>query len=189
MGWHNDRKALYWRLLVNGLPFSSRFNRGVPCVCDGHDAHNPGRLHHFWDCPAAQPVVALMARECGGDMPDALTRPHVWLMIVPSSLRARYGSQPWLQLLWRVVCLAALNAMWFAAQSILNAAPAGASTGDAGDPNAMLSARALLHFRVLLEEFVRVGRPPGAWARLLPRDAPFFTVDHCGDLQVTLQWE
>ena len=39
---------------------------------------------------------------------------------------------------------------------------------------------AVTHFREMLEEFARVGRPPKAWRRLLPPVAPFFkyTGDH-----------
>lgn len=188
LGWHNGRKELYWRLIVNSLPFSARFNRRISCVCNnGNEADNPGRMHHFWDCAAAKAVVGIMERECCEGV--ALQRQQLWLMIPPPALRARYGAQPWLPQLWRVVCLAALNSMWWAAQSVLqNDHSREPRTALVPRTTSMLCTKAILQFRVLLEEFACVGRPPHAWTRLLPGDAPFFRVNEHGDMHVCVDW-
>jgi hypothetical protein len=41
LGWRNERKVIFWRLRVNGLPFSSRFNIGTSHVCNAVGADNP----------------------------------------------------------------------------------------------------------------------------------------------------
>lgn len=181
LGWHNDRKQVFWRLAVNALPFSSRFHRGISCVCGGLEAADPGRMHHFWECAAAQALVIVLTRTCGEGV--AVGRRHLWLMVVPPALRARYGPAPWLQQVWRVVCLAALNAMWDVAQVVLR------SPGQQHLTAALLCAKAVLQFRIYLEEFAAVGRPPRAWARLLPGDAPFLRAGAHGGLHVAVQWD
>jgi hypothetical protein len=185
LGWHNDRKELFWRLIVNGLPFSSRFNLGVTCACEGADACNPGRVHHFWSCPAAQAIVGVIAQECGCSTASPLLRRHVWLMLPPPALTARFGQQLWVRQVWRVVCLAALNAMWTVAQSpaARRAVPAAQGAGPA-----TMSCMATLRFRILLDEFAMVGKPPRTWARLLPGDAPFYRFTEHGTLHNVVQW-
>jgi hypothetical protein len=187
LGWHNDRKELFWRLLVNGLPFSSRFDLGVTCACGGLGAHNPGRVHHFWGCGAAQAVLRIIARECGCSSASPLLRRHVWLMLPPPTLTARFGQHLWVRQLWRVVCLAALNAMWTVAQSpAARAAPAAQAGADGA---ATLSRMATLRFRLLLDEFAMVGKPPRTWERVLPADAPFFRCCDHGTLHNVVQWD
>jgi hypothetical protein len=192
LAWHNNRKQLYWRMLVNGLPFSSRFDLGISCICGaGPHAADPGRLHHFWECTAARAVVAVVARECRCDV-DEVQRRHLWLMVVPPVLVARYGSHAWLKQVWHVVCLAALNAMWSAAQCVLRGGHGvqGVPPSPPSITTAMLCSTAVLQFRMLLEEFVAVGRPPRAWARLLPANAPFFQAGAAGGaaLHVHISW-
>jgi hypothetical protein len=184
LGWHNERKVVFWRMCVNGLPFASRFNTGKSCVCAATAADNPGRLHHFWHCEAAQAVIGELQRglQCSN---IALERRHVWLMEVPTEVDERYGSNAAVRQLWRVVCLAAMNAMWQYACHVMAATPAmrdalRQQVGDSGVGGRF----AVTHFRGLLEEFARVGRPPKAWHRLLPADAPFFRYSSDHVLQV-----
>jgi exonuclease III len=184
LGWHNERKVVFWRMCVNGLPFASRFNTGKSCVCSAAAADNPGRLHHFWHCEAAQAVIGELQRglQCSN---IALERRHVWLMEVPAEVDERYGNSAVVRQLWRVVCLSALNAMWHYTCHVMAASPA---VRDAlqqqAEGSGVGSHIAVAHFRGLLEEFARVGRPPKAWHRLLPADAPFFRYSSDRELQV-----
>jgi hypothetical protein len=184
MKWHNNRKEVFWRLIVNGLPFSSRFNLGATCACGGEDAHDPGRLHHFWSCHAAQAVSAVLARECGCSDASPLLRRHVWLMLPPPALTTRFGQHMWVRQLWRIVCLAALNAMWVVAQS--PGARADAAVPGAG--GASMASMATVRLRLLLDEYALVGKPPRTWERVLPGDAPFFRYDAHGTLHIVVQW-
>lgn len=71
----------------------------------------PGRVHHYWDCPVAVAVMESVLSE----LPAAwctrpvgrppLTMRHVWLMQRPAGPKKLHCG------VWRVVCLAALNAM------------------------------------------------------------------------------
>jgi exonuclease III len=181
--WHNERKVVFWRLCVNGLPFSSRFDTGKSCVCSAAGADNPGRLHHFWHCEAAQAVIGELQKglQCSN---IALERRHVWLMEVPAEVDQRYGNSEVVRQLWRVVCLAALNAMWQYAGHVMAASQ---DTRDAWqrEGGSMPGGHiAVTNFRGMLEEFVRVGSPPKAWQRLLPLDAPFFKYSEDHELQV-----
>jgi hypothetical protein len=183
LGWHNERKVIFWRLCVNGLPFSSRFNTGKPCVCSAAHAANPGRLHHFWHCEAAQAVIGELRRglQCSN---SALERRHVWLMEVPAEVDQRYNNSVAVRQLWRVVCLAALNAMWHYTCHVMNATQ---ETRDAWQREGGHMAGgqiAVTKFREMLEEFVRVGSPPKAWQRVLPPNAPFFKYSEDHTLQV-----
>jgi exonuclease III len=189
LGWHNERKVIFWRLCVNGLPFSSRFNTGKSCVCNAVGADNPGRLHHFWHCEAAQAVIGEMQQgllQCGN---IALERRHVWLMEVPTEVKQRYNNSVAVQQLWRVVCLAALNAMSHYFGHVMNAAPHAreAWQNEAGDGNAR-GHIAATRFREMLEEFARVGTPPKAWHRVLPADAPFLRYSGEHTLKVIPWW-
>jgi hypothetical protein len=180
LGWHNERKVIFWRLSVNGLPFSSRFHTGKSCVCSAVGAANPDRLHHFWHCEAAQAVIGEMQRGLLLSGNVSLERRHVWLMEVPAEVEQRYNSSVAVRQLWRIVCLAALNAMWQYAGRAMNATQsvrdAWREAGGHGEGGLI----AVTSFRGMLEEFARVGSPPTSWEHALPVDAPFFrfSADH-----------
>ena len=73
----------------------------------------PGRRHHFWECPVAQAVVGIMQQQLVGWMPGALQPHHVLCMRCPEPVPSAGGAPgPAVHKgVWRVVCLAAINAM------------------------------------------------------------------------------
>ena len=111
--WDNHFKEVYWRLVLNGLATSARLHVAQPCgVCGlapGPHGQLHGRLHHFWECPVARAVVAAVQQQ----LPPAwcvspLLPHHVLFMHRPA------GASPATTVhrgVWRVVCLAAVNAM------------------------------------------------------------------------------
>jgi len=162
---HNGRKVVFWKLITGSLPFAERFGREAPCVCEAHGHRCPGRQHHFWLCPAAQAVVDLLKT---GLQFHGLRREHVWLMELPPEVLQRYGHGAGaVREVWRVVCLAALEGMWAAMLAVLPAHGRRPSVE-------LLQRLALRSFLEQLYEFVRAGKPPAAWRRLLPCNAPFF---------------
>ena len=107
--WDNSYKELYWRLPLDGLCTAARLhNPHDMCLCG---SPQPGRQHHFWQCPVALAVVQTIL----DNMPSAwctrsVNRPallmkHIWLMQPPPGTRRLHPG------MWRVVCLAALHAM------------------------------------------------------------------------------
>jgi hypothetical protein len=99
--WENQRKEVFWRLALNGLPNAARMRMGEPCAC-GH--LGPDRRHHFWECEVAVAVIGELHRGLAGLVsPAALRCDHVWLARCPS---AHVHPK-----LWMVVCLSALLAM------------------------------------------------------------------------------
>jgi hypothetical protein len=94
--WTNKYKEPFWKLVYNGLPLSARISQGKPCgACR---AAQPGRLHHFWECPIAQTLV-ISIDTC---FSQQLTREHLWLGRQPQGVFVR---------VWHIVCLAAISAM------------------------------------------------------------------------------
>lgn len=106
--WDNKFKEVYWRLTMNGLPTAHRMRLAsnacfCGCVC-------PGFEHHVWDCPMAQAVVQSILAELPpawctripGSTP--LHKKHMWLMQPPPGQKRVYHA------VWRIVCLAAINA-------------------------------------------------------------------------------
>jgi hypothetical protein len=109
MRWDNSFKELYWRLIMDGLPTSQRMHKsGDTCMCG---AACPGWVHHFWECPVAVAVIdsvlselpAAWCTRAAGRPPLAMR--HVWLMQPPAGPTKLHRG------IWKVVCLAALNAM------------------------------------------------------------------------------
>jgi hypothetical protein len=108
----NDMKEVFWRLFHNGFPTAGRLHASGQRCGAGCSAVSPGRLHHFWECPVAQAVVAVLSaglrRHCSRQ-PQPCAAPHllatnVWLASPPSHC----GVQAWA---WQLVCLAAVAAM------------------------------------------------------------------------------
>lgn len=164
--WSNHVKETFWRLVVNGLPTSERMGRlGDPCPCG---APSPGREHHLWSCPAAAAVVGELTRCLPAQSPP-VRRHHVWLMDPPYA-----ALQPDV---WRVVCLAAIRAMWVARGFLMVPArrerfPAG---GNKVQHAQQLAVNAFWRF---LREFTMLGKFPMAWRRLLGPASPFLCFPH-----------
>jgi hypothetical protein len=112
--WDNHFKEVYWRLVFNGLPTAERMHQqGCGCVCGPVVGGQPGRRHHFWECPVAQAVVGVMQQQLVGWVSGTLQPHHVLCMRCPEPLLGAGGVPgPVLHKgLWRVVCLSAVNAM------------------------------------------------------------------------------
>ena len=108
----NDMKEVFWRLFHNGLPTWGRLHASEQRCGAGCSTVSPGRVHHFWECPVAQAVVAVLTaglrRHCS-HQPQPCAAPsivatHVWLASPPSHC----GVQAWA---WQLVCLVAVAAM------------------------------------------------------------------------------
>jgi hypothetical protein len=106
--WDNHYKEVFWRLPLNGLATAERMHmHDSSCVCG---AVGGGRRHHFWDCPVARAVVATMERQLPGWFDASLQPQHVLCMKCPVAVGV-VGARPLHKGVWRVVCLAAINAM------------------------------------------------------------------------------
>ena len=93
--WSHGYKEVVWRFWADALPTAARMHKDDDtCVCG---AVRPGRAHHFCDCPVAAAVLAELRAAVPG-----VRASHVWLMLTPPGLHAG---------LWRVICVAAINAM------------------------------------------------------------------------------
>jgi hypothetical protein len=114
--WDNKFKEVYWRLVLNGLPTAERMHlQECRCVCGpAVGGQPPGRLHHFWECPVAQSVVHVLQQQLAAWHAHALQPHHVLCMICPCCAGVPGDPSPARTLhkgVWRVVCLAAINAM------------------------------------------------------------------------------
>jgi hypothetical protein len=167
MRWSNYYKETFWRLVLNGLPTSERMHLAsssqtgilVDCLCG---AHQPGRQHHFWDCPAAQAVVQEIER-CLGDG-HHVARPHLWLLWVPTGAPA---------CIWPVVCLAAVRAMWTARGLLMLPERRGGLHGTPEHQMHQVQGRAVAAFWSYLLDFTRLGKVPQSWRRRLGPASPF----------------
>jgi hypothetical protein len=109
--WDNAFKEVYWRLVLNGLATAERMHlQQCNCVCGPVEGGQPGRQHHFWDCPVAQSVVRVLQQQLVGWFPGALQPQHVLCMVCPVAVGVE-GAPVLHNGVWRVVCLAAINAM------------------------------------------------------------------------------
>jgi hypothetical protein len=155
MRWGNHRKELYWRLLLGALPTPARMHVVSPCAC-GLGGSSPNWMHVFWECPVARVVVHAVGAALGAPGPTVTAR-HFLLMQPPAGVHVE---------VWRVVCLAAVDAVWRQR----------ASRPRLGQPPLQVpvaAAAAVTAFWWGLEDFVALGTPPGAWRRVLPRAHPF----------------
>jgi hypothetical protein len=100
--WDNHRKEVLWRLMLDALPTAERMHLAQEtCACG---VVCPGKLHHYWECPVAQAVVAMLRDQLHlNGMQIEVCRPHVWLGKSPCT-RVHAG-------VWLVVALAALLGM------------------------------------------------------------------------------
>jgi hypothetical protein len=164
--WENGHKEVWWRLAVDGFPNNARMHRAdAPCHCGGPAPAD--RMHHFWTCCVAESVRAEISAQLPAGAP-AVTRAQLWLMQPPPGIHAG---------VWRVVCLAAIEAMnkgknlmgWWAARAMQG--------GPLAPGPAAASRRAVALFWSLLDDFagapwgIRVDKKP---TFVLPADHPFF---------------
>jgi hypothetical protein len=109
--WDNAFKEVYWRLVVNGLATAERMHlHDCVCVCGSVAGGQPGRYHHFWACPVAREVVGVLQQQLVGWFPGELQPQHVLCMVCPVAVGVA-GAPALHKGVWRVVCLAAINAM------------------------------------------------------------------------------
>jgi hypothetical protein len=179
VAWHNERKQLYWQLILNALPFASRFPnlRVRECGCHAAGRGNPGRLHHFWECPAAQAVVLVV---CTCLEMQQLDRRQLWLMQPPRQLMrfadgvaAPASARKALREVWCVVCLAAMHAMWHTAGRVMIETSRTRLASGERDIQDVMRDSAVAHFWDALWEFARSTQVPAAWRASLPHTSPF----------------
>jgi hypothetical protein len=105
--WENDNKEAFWRLAVNGFSGFGMHGTGAAaaqCPC-GVQMEWGDRRHHFWDCLLATVLRSEMEFEIFGDVePDEseLGKEELWLVRAPEGIN---------QVVWDVVCLAAISAL------------------------------------------------------------------------------
>jgi hypothetical protein len=169
--WDNQRKEVWWRLVLDGLPTAARMGhrQDMPCAC-GEAV--PGWQHHFWHCPVAKAVVNLLQGQLGQGAP-ALQPQHLWLAWVPApGLHAG---------VWRVVALAALNAL-SKAQALLSRWQLQGRQAGRVVPAHVLTplGRVQVASRVatatvwdLLQDFVALRAFPPTWVVEVPSAHPF----------------
>jgi hypothetical protein len=109
--WDNHYKEVYWRLVLNGLATGERLHQQqCRCICGSlPDGLPPDRRHHFWECSVARSVVDVLRQQLVGGWCRVPLQPHHVLCMerpkgVSDALTLHKG-------VWRVVCLAAINAM------------------------------------------------------------------------------
>ena len=102
----NVVKEPYWRLVLDAIPTAQRRHTETEqCSCG---VSNAGRAHHFWQCPIAQQVVAVVDTELArfanqqAGQHITLKATDIWLGKHPAGVR------PWL---WQLVCMATIAAM------------------------------------------------------------------------------
>lgn len=162
--WDNHYKEVYWRLAHNGLPLAGRMQRQQhhqPCGCGSHRAD---RRHHFWDCPVAQAVSAIVAAQLRHAQ-QPLSRRVLWLGEAPPGVQCG---------VWRVVCLAAVEAMDYG-RRVMYARLHGDQAHIPGPAlAAAAAAQAVAHWWALLRQFASLVTAPAAWQEeAAAEDHPF----------------
>jgi hypothetical protein len=171
--WDNQRKELLWRLVLNGLPTAARMDMlGEACQCG---VMAPGCRHHFWECPPAHAVRAVMELAVG----CPISCEHVWLARPPRA--GLHGG------VWRVVSLAALLGMDKARRALCRwrledrqqqqqHARVHRHTQPPPPLHEQLGVAArvaVATFWDMLTDFVGVQGEPVAWRQAIPVDHPF----------------
>ena len=154
--WTNRHKEVYWRLTLDAVPTAARLHNADPSICG---APAPDRMHHFWSCPVAAGLLAVLSDHLlsRGLLPSPLLPLHVLLAQPPSS-RLHVG-------LWQVVCLATICALDHVRRACCAIALAGGSPVAAHSSNPVLTMtnRAVARFWDLLTEFCVLGAAPLTW--------------------------
>ena len=163
--WLNQHKEVFWRLTLDALPTAARLhNAESACICG---ALVPNWLHHFWMCPVAVGLLAVLTDHLQSrDMfPVPLLPLHVLLAQPPSS-RLHAG-------VWRVVCLAFVCALDHVRRASCAIALAGVpSAPDTSVP--LMINRAVTRFWDLLTEFCVLNAAPDSWQHSVVASHPFF---------------
>jgi hypothetical protein len=97
-------------------------------------------------------------------------------MILPPEFAARSGAAcAGVKQVWRVVCLAALNALWQTVGAVRNmsAEEKEALHQQAGGVEGFLGRQAVARLQALLHDFAALGSPAPTWRADLPPDMPF----------------
>lgn len=177
--WDNAKKELLWRLSVDGKATLARMHVvGGSCTCG---AVAPSILHHFWQCPVAEGVVALLKAQ----LPE-LTRPlhtvHVWMARPPIG-GVHKG-------VWLVVCQAALLAMDQGRALLCKWQKQLDNPGEGPLPQHLHSAQQRMQaagraaqaaFWDRLHDFVGLGSCPVVWLDHIRPNHPFLTTVGAGD--------
>jgi hypothetical protein len=146
--WGHCYKECFWRLVLDGLPTVQRLHVRGRCPCGHEGSDRPGRLHYFWQCE----VAVALRRELATCLGVGVTPQQLLLMQPPPAAPSVRPA------VWRVVCLAAVYALWD--NRLLRCARPPPAAVAAVRVQAVVS-----HFWALLEDFVAMG----AW---LPCDEP-----------------
>jgi hypothetical protein len=173
--WDNQRKEVYWRLVLDGLPNATRFaHADETCGCG---AAGPGRLHHYWQCPVAQAVVQAMQAEMP-QLQQQLLPVHVWLARAPAG---------WLHRgVWRVVALSAVLAMEKGRQLLYKwqkQSPHQPCLQLSPQQLQLAAAVAVATLWDMVADWVGLGLYPATWALEMPVGHPF-VAPVAGALQV-----
>ena len=167
--WHNQHKEVFWRLTLDALPTAARLHTVQPCICG---APMPNWIHHFWLCPVAAGLHAVLTQhlQLRGMLPLPLLPLHVLLAQPPSS-RLHAG-------VWRVVCLAFICALEHVRRTACAIALAGVSSvspsAHAFSVPTMIN-RAVARFWDLLTEFCVLNAAPDSWKQSVVATHPFIT--------------
>lgn len=177
--WENRHKEVLWRLAVNGVAGAGGCDVCLtgPCACGGgaltaehirSGNSTPLRQHTFWLCPVARDVVRQLQRGLGN---QPLAQWNLWLLQPPRDVRPA---------VWRVVALAALEAMEMGRRSLWRKWVKAGRPLEAEERAAVVQAagqRAAASFWLSLHDFARGGRclDSHGWASVGP-DHPFLAV-------------
>ncbi|PNH02469.1 hypothetical protein TSOC_011550 [Tetrabaena socialis] len=160
--WENEHKSALWHIAVNGLPgfpmHAAQLARGdadAACPC-GTVMGEGDRVHHFWSCAVAEAVLDALSAM----LLVPVSRMQLWLVCCPLEVH---------QLVWDVVCLAALSAMEFGRRLLYRRRP---SVG--GPPCSIIrvSAETVADFWARLRGFAAMGSRPAVGGRY-PWCTPF----------------
>jgi hypothetical protein len=166
--WNNKFKETYWRLVYNGLVVAERITDGKPCaVCT---AQRPGRLHHFWECPAATALVTSLSTEIGAAQ---ITRQQLWLLDAPDGINKH---------VWEVVCLAAITAL-NAARKLAYKQVYTSRSNQSLELTATIQSWVVPYFWELIADFSAVC-PTQPWLDKLNNTHPFLMKSEEGKLEV-----
>jgi hypothetical protein len=122
-------------------------------------------MHHFWQCPVARALLD----EMNELLPVSISREQLWLVRSPPGMH---------QLVWDVVCLAAVSALEMGRRLLLRRRPL------AGAPPLCVlrvCAECVADFWARLRGFVALGRPPRGWGEVSPVH-PFLAASWAGDV-------
>lgn len=181
--WDNDRKELFWRLAVDGIPTAARMHLvGESCACGRAVA--PGRDHHFWDCPVATAVLTVVRSALALPQDCPLRRDHVWLSRPPHAT-IHDG-------VWMVTCQAALMAMntgrkLLSKWSLPSAANPHAATIPLPPTRLLAASRvAVAAFWDRLQDFIAIEAVPSDWLSEVSATHAFMKVVGSANGQLSL---